>query len=1750
MKRNVKRWGAWIMALIMLCSLVMVPAGKVEAAAVSVDLNPETGSKTETVDATGNVELRFTVPSEYNTTDKLKAAGINKLEVTFKVTSYSAAGSGTAGAQAFLGHGESWSPGGSWQNLEAGKEITSTLDLSSFLSSSESIYAYGIQFANLSGSLTYEIVSAKLTGPGTWDVENDNVSLSYTSQNQYNSYIEYKFTVKNSGSTAVSGDLVVTFDQTREKNWWTEDFSISLSGNTLTVSNISIEAGANSKSIQVQLKPIGANITSVSFAGKTISAEETKLSDSGSSGGSGGTSGSLTDTTTNKNLDIEYNYAKLLQESLYFYDANMCGPEVETKCGLSWRGNCHTEDREVTYNGKTINVSGGFHDAGDHVKFGLPQGYSAMVLALGYYEFGEAFDELGQTAHYQTIMDYFCDYFTRCTVYSGEDVEAFCYQVGDGDKDHEYWGAPEKQTGYRPAFFADASNPATDEVCVAAATLAIHAKNFPESEYAKTYLKTSKDLFAFAKKNNKECAVKGPIGSRDFYRSSDWKDDYCSALAALYVATGDVAYKTELDSMYNAESIKTGWVLTWDNTGAAAALLMEDWQKVHTFASYGNTNTAQGFKLVDTWGSARYNATCQFLGLAYDKGNDKFSVDKGDFSKWATGQMNYLLGNNNSKRCFVVGYNENSSKYPHHRAASRSSDAAETREDHYTLLGALVGGPSDANDSYKDDQNDFNCNEVALDYNAGFVGAAAGLYLLHKNDEDASNSLASEEELTKIGVTRYYGNFTSTDPIAVSGVTLNKETLEMVVGETATLKATLKPSNATEKGLRWKSSNETVATVDDNGMVTAVASGETTITVTTVEGAFTATCKVIVNKSTPTIEGEDAITVDYGTALKDIDLSGYKAVIDNATVEGTFYWEDEKITISAETENKAYKLLFRPTDETKCETASKSITIKGQKVANNKMPDKPELESKTAASVTLKSYSGTERVQYGYRVASGEYTWVDSNEITGLDEWTKYEFALRFAETSTTKEGQAGDSITVITNLKDIYKVDLGKLSKEGYIEAHDGSISYDEVANILTLEEADTKYILTGDGSGITIKVKSAVKKNTPNIILEDATAKGIDAEKDLTLGLIGNTTVKNAGIIAGGTLTIDNAGKTKVGTLDVEGENFGAILADNVIVKGGNINATGKKEAVAIKASTKIELVGGAVTANAETQSVIQAGDGTEQNPGEIIWDGCAVKSASNDIFSPNPKKSDGTEIKDICNVIYKGGKTFTVPKGEEITINEIVPVKKGFHAKGWKVDSEEDVLEIGKKIKITKDITLVPAYDEIKGELSIVQDTTVAPLVEGYTKDDGVAVTIVNNTNVTFEEINLAIDSDDFELSDSKLEQLKDKDNADGNSRTIYVKLKNGKKAGDYKTNLTVTIASGELEVINETINRTVKATEKPIAVSSITVTLDPSSVELKAEENATATVNATAIVLPENATNKQVTWTTGDSKIATVDSTGVVTVLSEGTVDIIATAADGSNITGKATLAVAKKKTEEKPDPDDSGKDPGQNPGGSGEVEPSKDTSKPNGSGGQNGGSGTGATGNTPAQTPAAPSAADEVKATGIQVTADVKKADNMLVAGTMKLAPKKKMQLNVAFLPEDADEEEVTFTSSNPKVAIVDEDGEITAGKNPGKTTITVKTERGLVKSFQIQVMKKAVTKVKLQVKTKNLKVGKSMKVKATLSPNKKLASNIIYWTSSNEDVVTVTQKGVIKGLKKGKAKITAVAADGSGKKATVTIKVK
>lgn len=86
----------------------------------------------------------------------------------------------------------------------------------------------------------------------------------------------------------------------------------------------------------------------------------------------------------------------------------------------------------------------------------------------------------------------------------------------------------------------------------------------------------------------------------------------------------------------------------------------------------------------------------------------------------------------------------------------------------------------------------------------------------------------------------------STSAVAVTGVSVSPTSASINVGSTTTLTATVAPSNATNKTVSWSSSNSSVATVNSSGVVTGVAAGSATITVTTQDGGKTATCAVTV----------------------------------------------------------------------------------------------------------------------------------------------------------------------------------------------------------------------------------------------------------------------------------------------------------------------------------------------------------------------------------------------------------------------------------------------------------------------------------------------------------------------------------------------------------------------------------------------------------------------------------------------------------------------------------------------------------------------------------------------------------------------------------------------------------------------------------------------------------------------------------------------------------------------------------------
>ena len=91
--------------------------------------------------------------------------------------------------------------------------------------------------------------------------------------------------------------------------------------------------------------------------------------------------------------------------------------------------------------------------------------------------------------------------------------------------------------------------------------------------------------------------------------------------------------------------------------------------------------------------------------------------------------------------------------------------------------------------------------------------------------------------------------------VSVTEVGLNKTSTTLVEGETETLVATVMPENATDKSVVWESSNESAATVSQEGLVTAVGEGKATITVKTNDGGFSASCEVTVNKKVVAVTG-------------------------------------------------------------------------------------------------------------------------------------------------------------------------------------------------------------------------------------------------------------------------------------------------------------------------------------------------------------------------------------------------------------------------------------------------------------------------------------------------------------------------------------------------------------------------------------------------------------------------------------------------------------------------------------------------------------------------------------------------------------------------------------------------------------------------------------------------------------------------------------------------------------------------------
>ena len=133
-----------------------------------------------------------------------------------------------------------------------------------------------------------------------------------------------------------------------------------------------------------------------------------------------------------------------------------------------------------------------------------------------------------------------------------------------------------------------------------------------------------------------------------------------------------------------------------------------------------------------------------------------------------------------------------------------------------------------------------DCNEI-LEWKSSDPSVAT------VNDGDIKALAAGTTTITVRGSnTSASATVTVIDPYAVTGVTLDRTTLSLEMGETATLVATVLPEDARDKTVTWSSGNTAVATVDQQGKITTVSPGTAQITVTTKDGSFSASCALTV----------------------------------------------------------------------------------------------------------------------------------------------------------------------------------------------------------------------------------------------------------------------------------------------------------------------------------------------------------------------------------------------------------------------------------------------------------------------------------------------------------------------------------------------------------------------------------------------------------------------------------------------------------------------------------------------------------------------------------------------------------------------------------------------------------------------------------------------------------------------------------------------------------------------------------------
>ena len=439
----------------------------------------------------------------------------------------------------------------------------------------------------------------------------------------------------------------------------------------------------------------------------------------------------------------QINYGEALQKSLLFYETQQSGI-LPSWNRISWRSDAGVNDGADV----GLDLTGGWHDAGDHIKFGFPMAYSVSALNWGFLEYQEGYEKTNQVENYKNNIKWVTDYFIKCHPSPNE----LYVQVADSkSQDHNFWMPPEMvdvhpEYGQRLSYKITPSNPGTEVACETAAALASASIVFKDSDpnYSATLLRHAIELYNFGdafrgKYTDKKDKGGGEIPADGTYSSGGYEDELSWGALWLYRATGEQKWLDKAEQEYTQPDFK--WSFVWDDKRYGNMVMLSIITKKQNYIDdvkrhldfwqpNGGVNYSPGGQAhLTEWGSSRHAMNAALTALIFV---DNVNTDKNDiYYNFAVNQVNYVLGDNPMDRSLVTGFGKNPPTKPHHRGmhASWSRSSELPVESRHTLIGALMGGPIAPNDTFVEDRDDFQANEVATDYNACYTGVLARMVM-------------------------------------------------------------------------------------------------------------------------------------------------------------------------------------------------------------------------------------------------------------------------------------------------------------------------------------------------------------------------------------------------------------------------------------------------------------------------------------------------------------------------------------------------------------------------------------------------------------------------------------------------------------------------------------------------------------------------------------------------------------------------------------------------------------------------------------------------------------------------------------------------------------------------------------------------------------------------------------------------------------------------------------------------------------